>query len=330
MRIIKSSISALFFIISIILIMLLLSEAKFNKAKELNAGFRWKRAKKFYETAIRINPFNSEYLSDYGRYFLQLYQINKGGKYLEKAQKYYQKALYLNPRNADYAFFLAYINIKLGKNRKAVIFFKQAYKNDPNGSNLAYKIAYNSIELWNFLSDDEKQAILEKTKNIYGIKNHLHNYLLPKAWSVTKDADFINALVTEESILRIKQSLKKDNKWQGNSLDKKHEYKNGNMYWAGKIYKLIDLPSDKSTLAITARGTKAKNIWPYMIIELDGRAVGGAVVKSAKWDVYEFRIENKKGKRLLSIFYVNDEVDESKNEDRNLYLGNIHVAGHGS
>ena len=62
--------------------------------------------------------------------------------------------------------------------------------------------------------------------------------------------------------------------WQGKADYGENIYENGHMYWEGTIHAVIHISDGKSILTIQAKGSQANGIYPYMILELDGKEIG--------------------------------------------------------
>ncbi len=141
-----------------------------------------------------------------------------------------------------------------------------------------------------------------------------------------------------ERIEKVKKTLSRDvsdtnlitpEDWQGVAENGQGIFKDGNMYWTGTVDALIDVPEGNSTLVITAKGSPANGVLPYMIVELDGKEVGETFVESSEWKKYSFAIDTSGGLRVVSVTFANNGSNGDKTEDRNLYLGEAKiVAGH--
>ena len=59
--------------------------------------------------------------------------------------------------------------------------------------------------------------------------------------------------------------------WQGKSDGGNDEFKDGAMYWTGTMSAVLSVPKDPAVLTIQAKGEPADGIYPYMIVELDGK-----------------------------------------------------------
>lgn len=113
--------------------------------------------------------------------------------------------------------------------------------------------------------------------------------------------------------------------WQGKSKGGKSTYKNGNMYWTGTVDAVVEMPQGKAKINITAKGSQADEIFPYMIVELDGAEIGETFVDSPEWKEYSFKADTEGGLKVLSVTFVNDGGNKEKGEDRNLYIGKAKI-----
>ena len=88
---------------------------------------------------------------------------------------------------------------------------------------------------------------------------------------------------------------------------------------------VIDMPKGKAKINITARGSVANEIFPYMIVELDGEEVGETFVNSPEWKEYSFEVDTEGRLRVLSVTFANDGGNRERGEDRNLYIGKTQI-----
>jgi len=121
----------------------------------------------------------------------------------------------------------------------------------------------------------------------------------------------------------IKKSGRSD--WHGRSRSGKSEYENGNMYWTGTMSAVIDVPKSATRLILRAKGSPSDNIYPYVIVELDGKEIGEAFVNNDDWKEYSFQLKAGEGLKVLSVTFCNDGGNAEKNEDRNLYIGEARI-----
>ena len=113
--------------------------------------------------------------------------------------------------------------------------------------------------------------------------------------------------------------------WQGMTESRKRAYESGNMYWTGTIEAAINVPKGETVVSIQAKGSQAYDIWPYMVVELDGEEVGEMFVNSPAWKEYSFKVNTDGGIKVLSITFANDGGNKESGEDRNLYIGEAKV-----
>lgn len=87
----------------------------------------------------------------------------------------------------------------------------------------------------------------------------------------------------------------------------------------------FDLPSGQIKVIVRAKGTKAKEEWPYMIVRFGENVIGGDWVESEDWKAYYYYFEHKNGKNRISVEFINDHYDVETREDRNLFVGDVDV-----
>ncbi|GAG51098.1 unnamed protein product, partial [marine sediment metagenome] len=96
-------------------------------------------------------------------------------------------------------------------------------------------------------------------------------------------------------------------------------------YWEGTVNRAVKLPGGKAVIHIQARGDQAYDVWPYMIVELDGEEIGETFVGSSKWKEYSFEVDTEGGIKVLSVTFPNDGGDWERGIDRNLYVGKVKI-----
>jgi tetratricopeptide (TPR) repeat protein len=320
-----------------------LADFQFNSAKKLESAYQWQKAEERYRLATKLDSFNAEYLAGYGDFLREksAYQKDKTG-WLERAGKLYARALKLDPRNAEYA-------LRLGQEQLALFLLdkyrfkddlaygfnslKRAIENDPNDADMNYAVGYTGMSVWEELNVVEKKWVLDRLHLSLKIKPWYEEGIYPRLWQLTKDPMVLRQVRPVESAKEKQEKLKRIERikqgglgqsWQGKSRDG-DIYENGNMYWTGTVDRAVDMPAGKVTIKIQAKGSPAWNIWPYMIVELDGEEIGEAVVDSQEWKDYSFPIDTGSGIKVLSVTYTNDACNPARNEDRNLFLGDIRV-----
>jgi len=133
-----------------------------------------------------------------------------------------------------------------------------------------------------------------------------------------------------EERMRLLRSLRslamtEGSEWVGKSESGRNAYKNGKMYWEGTVSRTIELPKGETVVEIQARGDAAYDVWPYMIVELDGEEIGEGFVDSSEWKGYSFAVDTDGGEKVLSVTFPNDDGDWEKGIDRNLYVGDVKI-----
>lgn len=322
-----------------------------RSAQKKEEELEWfRKAKKAYEKAIKLNPNNGYYLIGWGeaQFALLSNKETLTDKELSDYINNFKFAIELAPNNyyinaaAGY-YCLLFIN-RLDDGDKKFAFDRLRYALELNPS--YSKDAYSSI--WNKFGDF---ALLQKITP-YNLKGHqellafLQDFGL---WQYRKtESESVNAYKQKEQPELFKQErlakLKDiDNfkqlygsiqgnaitefipreKWQGKAGD--NVYKDGNMYWTGTISTLLNLSDGKAVITIRAAGSPANDIYPYTLVELDGEEIGEAYVNSSEWKNYSFAIETNGGKKVLSVSFINDGGNWEKKEDRNLYVGDVKI-----
>jgi len=127
------------------------------------------------------------------------------------------------------------------------------------------------------------------------------------------------------SVLRSRGMTKGTRSWVGKSVNGLNKYKNGNMYWAGTMYTLVDLPKGVASVNIEAKGSASNGIFPYMIVELDNEVIGEKFVDSSGWKNYSFKTKGEPGIKVLGVTFLNDGSNEEKGEDRNLHVREVRI-----
>lgn len=326
-------------LITVILFFWFMGDLRFLQAEKLKSAGRWERAREKYISAIELGSFNTEYLVRYGDFLRErsTYQKDKVG-WLLSAEELYARALELNPRCAECALCLGQVRLglylsdefrfkdKLGSGLED---FRLAFKNDPYGFDVSYSIGYAAITAWDKLNADEKEWTLDRLSQSLKVRPWYGEYIYTRAWKITKDNSLLQKIRPAEAVQekkdkfeRIKKLKEKyGNNWQGQAKDGKDVYENGNMYWAGTIDRVINVPEGSVVIKIQAKGSPAGNIWPHMVIELDGEEIGETFVENSEWKEYGFEVNTDGGNKVLSVTFMNDGGNEI--EDRNLYLGEV-------
>ncbi|MFA5410657.1 MAG: carbohydrate-binding domain-containing protein [Candidatus Omnitrophota bacterium] len=343
-RIINLILSIIFIFIIVIIVLNFFADLQFNSAKKLESLYLWQEAKERYQLAIRINPFNTQYLSAYGDFLRDksLYQKDRIA-WLLMAEKLYNRALELNPRCAEYALSSGRVKLELflsdkdkfkDKLSSGLADLKRAFKNDPKGFNIAYSTGYTGMTVWDNLNAGEKKWVLERLKYSLKIDPEYGEHIYPYLWQATKDSRLLRKIRPLASVQEKKEELKRierikqgnlSQSWQGKSWYGDNIYEGGNMYWMGTVDMPVNIPVGKAIVKLQASGSPANGVWPHMIVELDGEEIGETFVENAEWKEYIFDIDTKGGVKVLNITFSNDGSNPANNEDRNLYLGEVKI-----
>ena len=342
---VKVLLTVIFVILVVIIIKPFMAGIKVNAAQRLTKQYLWQDAQQKFKAAMHIDPFDASIPAGFAD-FLKSISVNSSDEnsLLVGSAKLYKRALDLDPFSAEYSLRLAQVELELFIKSQAkdgslladaLGHFRLALENDPNGFNTSYSVGYAQIPVWDRLNTSEKKLVLDRLRYVISAKpwygESIYSYLL----QVTKDRGLLKNIRPIESgqeirekinrIKRIKQ-INPGQLWQGKSKDGNNTYENGNMYWAGTIDVLLNAPGGKNIVKIQARGQAANDIWPYMIVELDGQEIGETFVDNSEWKDYSFPVETSAGLKVLSVTFLNDSGNPQENEDRNLYVVFFHEA----
>jgi len=339
---VKVLLTAIFILTIAAIILQFAADLQFNSAKKLESVYLWQEARGKYQLAIKLNPFNAQYLAGLGDFLRgkSVYQEDRIA-WLKMAEKLYARALELNPRCAEYAVSSGQVKLELFLSDKdkfkdrfslGLDALKKALKNDPNGFNTSYSVGYAGMTVWNNLNALEQEWVLDRLRYSLKINPWYSEHIYPYLWQVTKDSRLLRKIRPAESAQEKSEKLKRIERikqgnlgqsWQGKSRGG-DVYENGNMYWTGTVDAAVNAPKGKATVKIQAKGSPADDMWPYMLVELDGEEIGETFVDTPEWKEYEFRVDTSGGGvKVLSVTFTNDAGN--KEEDRNLYVGEAKV-----
>ena len=248
--------------------------------------------------------------------------------------------------------------------KEALKYFNKAQKFDPNGFNISYETGYLLVEAWQDLPEEYKLLAISRLRYVLIQKPWYWEHIYPWVWQNTNDFSVLERvapgnLVGQEGLLNfiehndlyqfrrqvadavdryagkegekktridtIKKSGRRD--WHGRSRSGDSEYENGNMYWTGTMSAVINVPNNATRLILRAKGSPSDNVYPYMIVELDGEEIGETFVNNDDWKEYPFPLNAGAGAgpKVLSVTFCNDAGNAEKNEDRNLYIGEARI-----
>lgn len=302
------------------------------------------QAEELYKKALGLNPGCAEYSLKLGEI-----QLKIEGRSVDEAFKNFVRALENDPNGFNTSYSVGYAGIGiwdlLNNSERELILDRLKFiieKYPWYGFNHIYP------RLWKYTKDFE---LLRKTTpgNLeaneillsFVSKNGLYDYFVKQKRKVDfyrkkENPEEFESKMAEKKI-RI-ENLKKTSvfevsnvtsvsrkDWQGRSLKEKVVYESGNMYWSGTIDAVINVPEGNIIIKVRAKGSQAYSIWPYMVVELDGKDIGETFVDSPEWKEYGFNLKSDGGIKVLSVTFVNDGGDSSSGEDRNLYVAEARV-----
>ena len=333
-----------FVLLAVVIAAPFMAELQFNAAQGFGQRYRWKDARQKFKIAIRVDPLDATRIAGFADFLKSISpDCPDENDLLINSIKLYERALELDPFNAEYALRLAETQLALftrnkEKNnnllKRALDNFNLALKNDPHGFNVSYSVGYAGIPVWDRLNAPEKELVLDRLKYILKTKPWYSDYIYPYILRMTRDTEFFRKIRPTESDQERRDKLSRIERvkqgnfgqfWQGKPRDGNGIYENGNMYWTGTIDAVMSVPEGRGTMVVKAKGSPADEIWPYMIVELEGEEIGETFVDSAEWKEYNFPIKTSAGLKVLSITFFNDGVNARKNEDRNLYVGEARI-----
>jgi tetratricopeptide (TPR) repeat protein len=336
--VLKIFLTLIFIILIAVILAPFIAELKFVDAQRLAQKYLWKDAQQKFKSAMRTDPFDATIPAGFADLLRNIGMNHFEEKiFLINSAKLYNRALGLDPFSAEYSLRLAEIEIILfiqGQAKdsntlnKAVDHLKRAIKNDPHGFNISYSVGYAGMLAWEHLNASEKELILGRLKYILEAKPWYGEYIYSHLLKTTKDPRLVSIIRPRKSDHDRAERIKHGNfsqSWQGKSKTGQNIYENGNMYWEGTIDTLLNVPGGECAIKIQAKGASADDIWPYMIVELDGQEIGETFVDSAEWREYSFPIATGAGLKVLSVTFFNDGGNSKKNEDRNLYVGEARI-----
>lgn len=314
------------------------------------------RAEGEYKKAHELNPYGVRYLMELAAIEAKIFLADKV-QYGDRAKNsigHFKEALEKDPHNYIFSYDTAHNFVSLWNyiNDEEKQFVINRFKYFL-GLDLGYHWHIYPM-LWKKLKDFD--VILEVTpaglkhyERLYNFveKNELWEYrydvvnLLDKYREVEEPERFkkerANKLARIKGIKDKYERMKDDSvsaagsdkfavltDWYGTADGGDNAYIKGNMYWNGTVDRLAYLPPAVKNIVITACGSAAGGIYPYMIVELDGEKIGEAFVNSGEWKRYSFKAAGP-GLKVISVSFINDGGNIGKGEDRNLYVGDVTV-----
>ena len=335
------------------------SELVYLKAVDLDKKLLWSHAEKLYKLAVEINPINAQYKCALSDFILKRNLLTKNDlDAFRQSEKLLIEAIDLNPYWSLYWTKLGEIRLEVinkmildkklaGTERVSSLVnfafnsFILAHDFDPNGFNTPYAIGYDSISMWRYLSDENKEFVLKNLKYALSVKP----WLIETMYS--RMAEFESFFTYPEYkkpwvdlYLQNKDNLSEDlnilnytpsdvienSQWYGTSFEGGNNYIDGNMYWSGALKGQFRANKGNNRMVVVARGTKSKSVYPYMIVKVDGLAIGCTFVTSEEFYKYEYNFFVAESKNIkLRIIFPNDFSDGTL--DRNLFIDRAYING---
>lgn len=285
-----------------------------------------RQAGESFKRALELCPRSADYAVAAGQTELDIDMRN-----LSSAYRYFEMAVSNDPNGFNtlyqtaYALLTAWEDLPSRARPEVIERLKRCLEMRPDYHPYIYP------RLW--LTTKDFTALLYVTPRTSESRGYLYEFLKQnELWQFRKAVPDVYAKdmnAEKERIRRIKEdraraqttpSIVAKSDWKGASFDGKNEFKDGMMYWSGTMDALINPPEGSALIAITARGRAAYGVYPYMIVELDGKEIGARFVDSEEWEEYVFPLETKGSVKVLSITFINDTSDEKKGIDRNLFI----------
>ena len=297
------------------------------------------RAEAFYQKTTRLDPASAEDAHTLGRIRISLFLMDSDS-YRDRAGEALgdlKRAISIDPNGVNVSFLSSYSAVSVWEELswEDREFFlermKYALKYSPGYTQDAYRHILKKtgdFDLLVAVTPDNlasHEALYRFVQDNSLWKNRAEQEKNVLAYTRKESpAEYGRAILEKEDAIKKAGSLAPGS-WQGMSRDRKHAFTSGDMYWPGMVLTPLDLPQGEVEIAVEARGTPAKNIYPYMIVELDGEKIGEVLIKGEKWEEYSFKAKSPGGRSVLGVIYDNDAVTPELGRDRNLYVRGVTV-----
>lgn len=304
----------------------------------------------WYERALELDPLDAQYSLGLGEAELMLFVNSKerNSPLLPKALKHFRRALENDPHGFNVSYEIGYRLVGVWSDlteedkNLAVERLKFALAQYPWLHLYVYPwvwlntrdfMVLKQIAPADLLAQQDLLSLLE-ANNLYQFRQQqvrtIETYRReqdPAAYEQGEKEKREGREVFKKDFLSLYPSsdVVTADRWRGRSSDGGHVYENGNMYWRGTMSAVLNMPQGAAALVIQAKGDPADDIYPYMVLALDGEETGEVFVDSREWKDYSFEIKSSGGPKLLSVTFCNDGGNAEKNEDRNLYIGEARI-----
>lgn len=208
-RFVKNSfLGGIFAAIAAFIMIQLMAEIEFDAAGKLALEHKWEKAEMKFEKAIKLDPFNSRYLSGFADFLMQYSSCLKDGtSVLNRADGLYAEAAKVNPSCAYYYLGMGQAELSLflsdkkayAHNLKAALDnFKKAAAKDPNGFNISYSIGYAGIMAWQILTEEQREFVFNEFAYSLKTKPWYAQYIYPHLWKFTKDTALLRRVTPRQ------------------------------------------------------------------------------------------------------------------------------------
>jgi endoglucanase len=96
-----------------------------------------------------------------------------------------------------------------------------------------------------------------------------------------------------------------------------------NLWTNGNVATNHTFVAGPTHITVTAKGDAAVNVWPHMVVTVDGTQVGQANVATNSWSSYSFAYAATAGAHQIKVTFDNDYY--ANGQDRNLYVDKVAV-----
>ena len=97
-----------------------------------------------------------------------------------------------------------------------------------------------------------------------------------------------------------------------------------NLWTNGSISTKSTFVAGPTHITVSAKGQAAVNVWPHMVVTVDGVQVGQATVSASNWATFSFPYAATAGSHEIKVSFDNDYY--ANGQDRNLLLDKVSVS----
>ena len=97
-----------------------------------------------------------------------------------------------------------------------------------------------------------------------------------------------------------------------------------NLWTNGTVSTTSTFVAGPTHITVSAMGQVAVNVWPHMIVSVDGTQIGQATVSASNWASYSFPYAATAGAHTISVAFNNDYY--ANGQDRNLLVDKVSVS----